>query len=108
MAFTLRSSVETRPPLSIIRSAPSPRALNRVACDAPRYRPFFENAVGYVRSRPNVSEVKRLYVMRLRTRAHVVELERTACSVISPEVTIGSSLRDVSGRARCVITLETR
>ena len=68
----------------------------------------FSNAVGYVRSRPNVSEVKRLYAMRLRTRANVIELERTACLSMSPEVTIGSSLRDVPDRARPVVTLETR
>jgi hypothetical protein len=38
----------------------------------------FSNADGYVRSRLNVSEVKRKYSMRLRTRANVSELERTA------------------------------
>ncbi len=68
----------------------------------------FSNAVGYVRLRPNVSEVKRRYAMRLRTRANVIELEVTACLSMSPEVTIGSSLRDVPDRARAVVTLETR
>jgi hypothetical protein len=38
----------------------------------------FSNADGYVQTCPNVSEVKRQYAMRLRTRAEVSELERTA------------------------------
>jgi hypothetical protein len=39
---------------------------------------FFSNADGCVRSRPNVSEVKRQYSMRVRTRANFSKLEKTA------------------------------